>query len=710
MAMQATLLMKDFQRCFEKERRALLRDIGSLRQQVVKKDQQAHKAAAIASQHTIQLKKEIASLQAALTAAEKESTAFRDKYAHTSSLLETAMDQHQEDQDKITRLNEKIRGLERKHEDTLALVKKEAATNVNVSHEERKSLRARVDQLRCKLESERKEWANMKRPLTDELAKTKLRLQLVDKELQESRYREHSSFQLKEKMQSEVTQYKRKVADMTTALNEALAGRSEMKAEHTMMIRKMKDKWRDVLRNHQTMQEQLMMVQEDYNGLFLSRQGIVAQNGSICQAMRQMKMRHEEQLKLKEQECWELEKKQKRMSMTCKLCLKTPEQKEEDDQRKMELVREQTRLKVMKDMEIEHWDRYQELNTKYMDVCRQFQATMDEKDQHVARSKELAAKIEQFREKEAKLMEVLQRTERKAAELEEKCEEDDKQLEASKKTINELIENMKNVTSVSERAKRLIEELEETQRRLLQEKDQLSRQHELDLEKYEALKKEKAKSWNDIVQAQLSANLLIEEQAHTIDDLLKTKVNNVYISPSSRATSPAKSEMSNARVLESMPDSSSESDISILQHECARLRNELKRLDALRADERDVWQNEQDQRVLKLVKEIELLQSERTRLTKRIKDQAITIHELTLQEESESDNCEDGDDDAVHLAAADEASAVAPLTADPRWNGHRRKPPLLVNGHNGINGWGYPPHTMPKVKARASLGVAWHMN
>ncbi|KAL3673535.1 hypothetical protein V7S43_001242 [Phytophthora oleae] len=666
----STLSLKDAQRCFDKERLTLLRDLETLRQQLVKKDQVAARAAAAASAHTIQLKREIATLQTNMAAIEAERTKFQEQFTHTSSLLETALDQRQEDQMKVTRLNEKLRTVEKKHEETVEMVKNESASNVRSTQEERQALRARVEQLRGKLETERKEWQNVHRPMADELQKCKTRLQLVDKELQDARYRERSSFQLKEKMGGEVTIYKRKVADISMALQEALHAKSEIKAEHALKVRHMKDKWREVLRNHQHSKEQLMMLQEDYNGLFRSRTCIEQQNEQIYQAMMQMKARHEQMVKAKEQECWEIEKKHKKMSITCSQCLKTPEQKQQDEQIKFDAVREQTRLEVTKNLELERWDRFQEMNTKYLDTCKELQTAVEKYEVLQGKCKSVTNQHQELQEKEQRVSSMLKEAQVKVREMDANREEESQQMEVTKKTMQDLVENLTSLTAVTADQSKKLQELEtarleerqsltEQVRNLEADKlsiahdhEQLTHRYEEFVAQYEVLKQEKSKHWNEIVEAQLSANMLIEEQAHTIDDLLQVKTNGTNVSPSKLNESPN-------RGLSTGPAtnfvlSEHASLVNSLRQECEALRGEVTRLKDKFRDEYVSWQGDNEMRESELMRELNTLQLERQKLKKRIEEQALTIHELTLQEEEEE---EEGDEEQSFACSSEQVTS-----------------------------------------------------
>ncbi|KAF4047324.1 hypothetical protein GN244_ATG00459 [Phytophthora infestans] len=678
MVAASTLSLKDAQRCFDKERQSFLRDLETLRQQLVKKDQSAARAAASASTHTIQLKREIATLQTAVEAVEAERDKCQEHFAHTSSLLETALDQRQEDQAKVSRLNETLRTLEKKHEETVELVKKEATSNVRATQEERQALRARVEHLRGKLETERKEWENAHRPVANELQKCKTRLQLVDKELQDARYRERSSFQLKEKMSAEVTLYKRKVADLGTALQEALHAKSELKAEHTLLVRHMKDKWREVLRNHQHSKEQLMMLQEDYNGLFRSRTSIERQNEQLYQTMRQLKARHEQIMKEKEEECWEIEKKKKKMSVTCPQCLKTPEQKQLDENIKFDAVREQTRLEVTKNLELERWDRFQEVNSKYLETNKQLQTAIEECELLRGKCKTVTAQHQDLQGKEQKLLSMLKEAQDKVQDMGAKREEETQQMEGTKKMMQDLVENLTNLTAVTaDQSKKLqeleaarlqereqweeqIRNLEADKKSIAQDHEQLTHRYEEFVAQYEILKQEKSKHWNEIVQAQLSANLLIEEQAHTIDDLLQAKADGTYVSPSKPKLSPDRANITSPSSIAGSTDkftsTEDESIIASLRQQCKVLRDEVARLKGRIRDNRECWQSDNDKKKeSELMGEIKGLQLERQKLKKRIDEQALTIHELTLQEDEDDD--EEGDEEQSFVCSSEQIAA-----------------------------------------------------
>lgn len=58
----------------------------------------------------------------------------------------------------------------------------------------------------------------------------------------------------------------------------------------------------------------------------------------------------------------------------------------------------------------------------------------------------------------------------------------------------------------------------------------------------------------------------------------------------------------------------------------------------------DTSRTEHEQRVSELLRDLKASESDRTRLKRKVQDQALTIHELTLQEDSDSDNSSGGDD------------------------------------------------------------------
>lgn len=142
----------------------------------------------------------------------------------------------------------------------------------------------------------------------------------------------------------------------------------------------------------------------------------------------------------------------------------------------------------------------------------------------------------------------------------------------------------------------------------------------------------------------------LQEQAHTIDDLLQAKANGTYVSPSKTKSPPNCARIDSPTASESFTgpaDNFASPEhanlIASLHQECEVLQEEVARLKSRFREERVSWQTGNEKKESELLREIKSLQLERQKLKKRLEEQALTIHELTLQEEEEEEEEGEGD-------------------------------------------------------------------
>jgi hypothetical protein len=194
-----------------------------------------------------------------------------------------------------------LRTFEKRQEETIGMIKREACASINISNEERKFLRTRVDQLRLTLEKEKKESLTNKHTLETDLHKTKGRLQILEKELKESRFREHSTHQIKEKMISEVALYKRKLTEATLTLQQAIEAKTCLKKEYQFTFKKLKNKIKEVEQNHQHTKSEMAMVQEDYAAIFRTRQQILTKNKTLQKEQDLLRQHQQQEIQQREE-------------------------------------------------------------------------------------------------------------------------------------------------------------------------------------------------------------------------------------------------------------------------------------------------------------------------------------------------------------------------------------------------------------------------
>jgi chromosome segregation ATPase len=212
----------------------------------------------------------------------------------------------------------------------------------------------------------------------------------------------------------------------------------------------------------------------------------------------------------------------------------------------------------------------------------------------------------------------------KNEELQNKLKEKQAWMEQNEVKIKELMEKINNLSQLNAEQSKQIQELEQlrcveqeryltmmetfemNKKHFLEEKKQLQKQLNDQKKQFEQIQKEKTKQLNEMIEAQLSANLLIEEQAHTIDDLLKSK------KPTGTSTT---------------------GTCTTIGMTCS--------------NKHDGYHHQYHQKIMELVKTLEKMTKEKENLEKKIEEQALTIHELTLdddddEEEEEEEEEEDG--------------------------------------------------------------------
>lgn len=107
------------------------------------------------------------------------------------------------------------------------------------------------------------------------------------------------------------------------------------------------------------------------------------------------------------------------------------------------------------------------------------------------------------------------------------------------------------------------------------------------------------------------------------------------------------------------------------QSEREALEAELGRLQTQFRTEKLAWQSEYEKRSVELLTQLKKLQDERAKLCKRIEEQAVTIHELTLQEDTEDDDDEEHEDSSLNGQSAVSSSLWShPSLSDRRQNGY----------------------------------------
>lgn len=391
-----------------------------MRKQCLKKDKDAQKLAAITSQHTLQLKREIAALQKSLTSITKESQELREKYSHTSSLLETAMDQHEKDKHWIVELTERNRNIHLGQQEALEIVNNQNALPVKEAHREKYRLRERVDNLRLQLDEERKELRHVRATLSDKLEKSELRVKVLDKQINESQHREKVSHKMKEKAVGEASEYERKLLLLSDEVNIALHSNKEMQMRHLeAAMEKQKALDQEVCSHRQTSECQ-QMAQEEGRMWRYAYHLAKTQKNQCIETIEEFRHQQKRALLRNNERITELEAKLEENQMTCRCCTKSQEKCEKDERMLADKARGEIKMELQVELQKENWTQYQQLIDKYMNMCQQLEALSNDFDGLIHEKNTLTIELEQRRKQEDYYLQQVARAQQQLTRSEER--------------------------------------------------------------------------------------------------------------------------------------------------------------------------------------------------------------------------------------------------------------------------------------------------
>ncbi|OQR85212.1 hypothetical protein ACHHYP_12091 [Achlya hypogyna] len=660
--------LRDYSVVFEQERQALVKDLETMRLQLVRKDEAHKRAAAIASQQAVALKKELAELASQRSLLEKEAELYQNKCKDLTTLLETSYDQHEEDQLKIAKLTETMKRLKKKFDDGVDMAKKEANVSVMNSHEERKSLKANAERLRCKLNSERKEWLDSKQQLSDQVAEYKTHIECLERELREARVRDKAHRLHAEQLQAECRSYKHDAATATNEIQHHKVAIDKYKAEICRVV----EETRICIERDSSVGERLIMAQEDSVLCLRSRSALMAANqalqrdlNTLHQKLERQQAKHEEeraQSTMLSEELTAFKRESRRLSIVqqdeASKQLKLTQldhqkrvqqlqlafeheknQVEQEAHRRLTLLEsskgaqlEETRQRqvaaldeLRKQLEHERMTAVNQVQQLCEETQVQLHAVTKEKDGLQLEVRDLQHALEQHREKERKLIQIMEHAQKLNTNLEEKQHAQECKYYDAQKQMEDMSSSIRSLHATIQNQRELMEELERSRQskndehtseiatlemekmEYLRQVTHLQEQHSQDLLALEVQKRTHDVAIKQLTTAQTSATRLIEEQAKTIEDLLETRMAETNFGLSHGPCN-------NAR--------------------CAGLLEELRHLqEAEGGSYAALLQQTNGQ--------LQQLEREKQKLLRVIEEQAVTIHELTIQDAPVDDNEEE---------------------------------------------------------------------